>query len=262
MTSEFDVQKYYASYPCRVILRPGYPARAQYKSRFMWDHYSQQIVGSLKEIRTYADIGGCFGFGANSMAFQIFKFQGKYPETKVFEISPDFINIGKQLFPYIDFVQNDFRSVKETQDIFDLVTMFDVIEHIPDPTSFLSTVARHARFALIITPMEAGGIWLWARRPVKQGAEHEDGHVNFFTPETYLELLKKSGLELIDGKCVHAIAPQNAEYVLHPEAPSHEKPLVKRIGITLLDYKLFPYYIVRKIIGGGVYICLVRSNMI
>ena len=262
MTSEFDVQKYYESYPCRVILRPGYPARASYKSMFMWDHYNHQIISSLKEIHTYADIGGCFGFGANSMAFQIFKFQGNYPETKVFEISSDFINIGKRLFPYIDFIQNDFRSGKEIQEVFDLVTMFDVIEHIPDPISFLSVVASHARFALIITPMEAGGIWFWKRHPIKQGTEHEDGHVNFFTPETYLELLKKSGLELINGRCVHAIAPQNAENILYLETTSHKKPLAKRIGITLLDYKLLPYYLVRKIYGGGVYICLVRSNKV
>lgn len=87
------------------------------------------------------------------MAFQISKSQGTYPKTKVFEISTNFIEIGRQLFPYIEFVQENFIKEKTSKEIFDLVSMFDVIEHIPSPGSFLLSASYRAKFALLKTPM-------------------------------------------------------------------------------------------------------------
>ena len=86
----FDPVEYYASYPARIILRPGYPARAAFKSTLLFNYFGRHILSELGEIRSYADIGGCFGFGANAMAFHISKYQGHYPHTSVFEISPEF----------------------------------------------------------------------------------------------------------------------------------------------------------------------------
>lgn len=255
----FDPQEYYSSYPSRIILRPGYPARAQYKSTLLWNLYGHIITRCLGSINTYADIGGCFGFGANSMAFHISKSQVNYPETKVFETSLDFITIGKQLFPYIDYIRDDFCTWNETQSVFDLVTMFDVIEHIPDPISFLSVVANRSKFALIKTPLETGGDWFGGKPPAKQGNEHKDGHVNFFTPKTHRELLEKSGFDIIREKFVRSIVPYAAEDILIPEDP----PILttRKIVQTLIDKKLIPYYFVRKILGYGEHLCLVKSSV-
>lgn len=248
---QFDPQLYYSSYPARVILRPGYTARAQYKSTLLWKLYGHTIRNSLGSIRSYADIGGCFGFGANAMAFQISKSQGEYPETKVFEISPDFITIGKQLFPYIDFIQKDFCLWNGPPKVFDLITMFDVIEHIEKPMSFLSKAANHFRYALLKTPLETGGDWFGAKPPIKQGNEHEDGHINFFTPKAYLELLDRSGLEVIMGRFVPTIVPANTEEILTPEDLSQSKLSIKRKGRILIK-KLLPNYFIRKIFGGAI----------
>jgi hypothetical protein len=187
MDIAFDPLEYYKSYPSKVILRPGYPARAQYKSALMWDLYGKQIIRSLGKVQSYADIGGCFGFGANAMAFHISKSQEGYPKTKVFEISSDFIETGRQLFPYIEFVQESFTKEKPSKEIFDLVSMFDVIEHIPRPELFLSNASSRAKYALLKTPMETGGDWFGAKAPAKQGNEHPDGHINFFNPRDYIE---------------------------------------------------------------------------
>ncbi len=257
---QFDPHEYYSSYPTKIILRPGYPARAQYKSTLLWKLYGHRIMNSLGRINTYADIGGSFGFGANAMAYQISKYQGEYPKTKVFEISPDFITIGKQLFPYIDFIQEDFCSWNETSEIFDLITIFDVIEHIQDPMSFLSKAANRFRYALLKTPLETGGDWFGAKPPIKQGNEHEDGHINFFTPKTYVELLEKSGLEMITGRFVTTILPANTEEVLTPEDIAQSSS-IKRKGRILIK-NLIPNYFIRKIFGGGNYLCLVRSRKV
>ena len=257
---DFDPIGYYKSYPSKVILRPGYPARAQYKSTMLWKLYGHYILNSLGKINSYADIGGCFGFGANAMAFQIFKSQSAYPKTKVFEISEDFVKIGRQLFPYIDFVQKDIGE-SGCDHIFDLVTLFDVVEHIPNPNLFLMNVADISKYALLLTPMETGGDWFRSKAPQKQGIEHKDGHVNFFTPKSYLRLLKNSGWELIDGKGIVSLANIKSKDVLEPE--KYYK--INKIGLLyrLLENLQFsgtiPSSIYRKMLGGGFHIGLAKS---
>lgn len=256
-TQKFGPREYYSSYPSKIILRPGYPARAQYKSTLLWNLYGSMIIRSLGSISTYADIGGCFGFGANAMAFHIYRYQKNYPNTKVFEISSDFITIGKQLFPYIDYIQDDFCSWKGTPEVFDLITMFDIIEHVPDPISILSVVANRSKFALIKTPLETNGDWFGGKPPIEQGSEHIDGHVNFFTPKTYRKLLQKSGFEIISEKCIPSFIPSDALDILVPEEQS--KLTLKKIVRILLDKKIIPYYLMRKIYGHGEHLCLAKS---
>lgn len=258
----FNPEEYYSSYPCRVILRPGYPARAQYKSTLLWKLYGKQLLKSVDKINTYADIGGCFGFGANSMAFNISQHQGFYPKTTVFEISDDFCIIGCQLFPYISFVKGEFSGWKGSPEIFDLISMFDVIEHIPNPSSFLTFAANHFRYALLDTPLETGGEWFGAKPPKEQGYENEDGHVNFFTKDAYLNLLDSSGLELIDGKVVWSLVPPLSREILNPEITIRRRKnysRIKKFGIFLLDSGVIPSYFYRKIIGHGYHIGLFRS---
>jgi len=258
MPEDFCPEKFYESYPLKVISRPGYTARAQYKSTLLWDRYGDTVLKNLGKCQDYADIGGCFGFGANAMRYQIFRTQGLYPVTKVFEISPDFVSIGKQLFPYIEFIETDFCSYDGVPEVFDLISLFDIIEHIQKPEEFLVAVAKRTKFALIKTPMETSGDWFGAKPPSNQGKYHEDGHINFFTPKKYLELLDQSGLELISGKFLKSIVPLGADRILVPERNISKKSLFKK-GLKMI-YDLSPYPLTRKLIGHGDHIGLVKSR--
>lgn len=258
MLNDFDPEKFYESYPLKVISRPGYPARAQYKSTLLWDKYGYLVLKNLGRCRNYADIGGCFGFGANAMRYQIFCTQGTYPATKVFEISPEFVSIGEQLFPYIEFIKMDFRSYDEGPEAFDLITLFDIIEHVQNPEEFLVSVAQRTKLALIKTPMETGGDWFGAKPPLNQGESHEDGHINFYSPKEYLELLDRSGFELLAGKFVKSIVPRGAgRRILIPECSKSKKVIEK--GLTKVYWKL-PYFLTRKLVGRGDHIGLVKSR--
>jgi hypothetical protein len=254
----FDPMEYYSSYPGRIIFRPGYPARAQYKSTLMWDLYGKYIMRELGQVNSYADIGGCFGFGANAMAFHISKSQNNYPETKVFEIASDFITTGKQVFPYIDFIQQKFNTWEGNPSIFDLVTLFDVIEHVSNPEVFLSEMALRTRLALLNTPMETTGEWLGGTPPTEQGENHPDGHINFFTPKSYVNLLKKSGLEIVSKQLVPSIVPFGTRRILAPEISSG-LGTIKSSVITALSHSVIPYTFLRKVVGGGNFLCLVKS---
>ncbi len=61
-------------------------------------------------------------------------------------------------------------------------------------------VADISKYALLLTPTETTGDWFGAKAPKIKSIEHDNGHINFFTPKSYLLLLKNSGWKLIDGK--------------------------------------------------------------
>jgi hypothetical protein len=264
-STTFDPSIYYSSYPERVISRPGYPARAAYKSTLIWSRLSRSLPASYT-IRKYADVGGCFGFGANALAYHIQKFQPSLapPKVYVYELSSDFANIGTQLFPSFTFVTSPFGL---DQHSFDLVSLFDVVEHIVDPQPFLSTIASRSSYILLNTPLETNG-FLGGNQPLgAYGENHPDGHVNFFTCKRYEELLHDSGLEIVDKLLVPDLVPPGlgAVQALSPEisnsllsAPWAPKSISYRIK-RRIPLPIWP--LVNYLFGRGNHLSLCKSRL-
>ena len=263
----FDPIEFYSTYPEKVISRPGYPTRAAFKSTMLWHRYGKQILQHLPSIETYADIGGCFGFGANVMAYWIGESQGKLPATFVFELASGFADVGQVLFPRLQFVMSDFTQWQTEPKSFDLVTLLDVIEHIVNPEEFLTAVASRSRFLLLKTPMETTGEWRGSKPLSKGGANHPDGHVNFFSPASYEALLKRSGFEVMHATILPTIVPCGGDQILTPEwkTPTLRQLLSdpRKAFYASLNYltrrHLLPWKLVRKIMGSGEHICICRS---
>jgi hypothetical protein len=133
--------------------------------------------------------------------------------------------------------------------------MFDVIEHIPNPISFLSKVSNHCRFALLLTPMETGGEWSRTKHLPKSGNEHPDGHINFFTPEIYLKLLEESGMRVVSGRLIYSLASFGNAKIIYPE--DYNKSIKQKLFLSII--RGVPYSVLRKIFGGGLHICLIQS---
>jgi hypothetical protein len=264
----FDPLNYYSSYPLKVIGSPGYPARAVYKSTLLFNSFSQYIFGEIGTINTYADIGGCFGFGANAMAYHIAKHQGSIPKTMVFELSPGFLDIGKILFAHIDFVDADFTKWEGNVKIFDLVTLFDVVEHIVDPQPFLQALATRSKYVMLKTPMETPGEWRPSKPPIGYGDSHPDGHVNFFTPKAYEKLLEDSGLEIVKSRLIESIIPFNAHSVLQPEGADEYTGSKQSKSTSVKNFLrqmlllVVPFSLARKVLSGGDHISLCRSRLL
>ena len=260
MSSEFNPKEFYSTYPQKVISRPGYPARAAYKSWLLWKLYGKQVQQSLGEIKQYADIGGCFGFGANALSYHIAKSQKNNPETHVFEISEDFIRIGEELFPRLHFHSEAFELWNGNPQNFDLVSLFDLVEHLPDPKPLLKSVASRSKFVLLKTPLETTGKWRGSRPPHKKGKDHPDGHVQFFTQKYYESLLSECGLKVLKFKIVRSIIPKGSENILNPEKdkPSGFNPKVLAWWVL---YQI-PFPIARKIIGQGDHLSLCKSMLV
>ncbi|MBN2133506.1 MAG: class I SAM-dependent methyltransferase [Sedimentisphaerales bacterium] len=268
---KFDPYEYYASYPVKVIGRPGYPARAAFKGALLWKLYGRELRRRLGDINTYADIGGCFGFAANAMAFHVARCQGRPPQTMVFEIASDFVNIGKRLFPDVHFVEAEFGSWTGAPKVFDLITLFDVLEHLVDPEALLRCVAARCRYVLLKTPMETTGRWRGSRPRAEGGEAHPDGHIQFFSPGSYEALLDRCGLDLVRSRLVPTIVPLGARLALVPESLDAPSPgptaAVKRyvragVRTVHLGMPAWLFRIVRGVVGGGTHLCLCRSRRV
>lgn len=282
----FDSEEFYKSYPDIVIGRIGYPARAVFKSTWMWKLFGENILREINTITTYADIGGCYGFGANAMAYYIDKRQGSRPRTTVIEISSSFIEIGQILFPHIEFIEADIAKCDKDLGMFDLVTLFDVVEHIDNPESFLKIIASHSKYIMLKTPLETSGEWRGSCPPEMQGAQHEDGHINFYTPKSYEKLLRDSGMGIISSRLVPTIVPIGGEILLCPEQHDFKItrwPVIfgRDISYSINDYmpinaikktKVFiakvirrfpiiPWRIKRKVLGYGDHLSLCKSHI-
>lgn len=267
----FDPIRYYASYPDTVIARLGHPARAVYKSTFLFGLYGGKILRESGPIATYADIGGCFGFGANAMAYHIAKRQGTMPRTVVFEISPDFVKAGKLLFPHMEFVESEFDKWNGDIPRFDLVTLFDVVEHVVDPAAFLRVIAARSKYVMAKTPMETSGEWRGGQPPPHRGSNHPDGHVNFFIPSAYTRLLDASDLEIVESLLIETIVPRGSDAILYPEdaclggaRPPGSSGVFRRLkrilGKAVRQFPGVPWKLKRKVLGGGDHVCLCRSR--
>ena len=268
MKREFDPGRYYKSYPRKVISRPGYPARAAFKSTLMFGLYGHYLFEKMDEITNYADIGGCFGFGANAMAFHISQRQGRLPKSVVFEISKEFVKIGSILFPHIEFIEGEFSKSTKDCEHFDLVTLFDLVEHVLDPESLLRQVASRSRYVMLLTPMETTGEWRGNKAPINQGENHEDGHINFFSPSAYETMLKMSDLDILESRLIKTIGSPRARKILFPEQADPVglfktmKSPKKLLWWVLREFPWVPWKLKQKITGGGAHICIWRSRLL
>jgi hypothetical protein len=235
----------------------------------MWKLYGSELCRRLGAINTYADIGGCFGFAANTMAFHIAEYQGHRPQATIFEIASDFVKIGRQLFPDLHFVEGEFESWAGTPGSFDLVTLYDVLEHVIDPESLLRCVAARSRYVLLKTPMETTGPWRDARPLSEGGDAHPDGHIQFFSPKPYEALLERCGLDVLKSRLLPTVVPLGARLALVPERmakPSSGPVAIMKhcfcdaVRAIHLGMPAFLFKGVRKIIGGGTHLCLCRSR--
>lgn len=264
--ASFDPVRFYSDYAALVLARPGYPARAVFKSTLAFRMFGVRLFEEVARVGRYADVGGCFGFGANAMAALIATEQGEAPSTTVFELGEEFVRLGSQMFPRVRFVRADFAEWVEFEP-FDLVTLFDVVEHVPDADRFLRRVAEASRYMILKTPLETGGDWRGGRAWFEPGASHPDGHVHFFTPANLERLLRTNGLDLLERQVLRTIVPAGLEEALLPESlgslvARKARAVTLRERVAGLLQRRLPFRLARKYFGGGEHLCLCRSRVV
>jgi len=225
---------FYDEYAHVVARRIGYPTRAVYKSFIAWKEYKDIILNLCGDLNRVADLGGCYGFGLNAFLFHGERIIGHKIRGDLYELSEHYSKIGKLMFPNLNFITKDFNTV--TVNIpYDIILMFDFLEHVSNPQQFLESAMLKSRFVIIKTPLEttnlreknqAAGL----EPPNKAGSEHPDGHLHFFTLPIFKQMLKET-FDICKIWVWNENSPQIVE-IINPETALYDVPkesLIKKI---------------------------------
>lgn len=185
------------------------------------------------QVESYADIGCGSGESVAEIA-KALKNQG-FNLSRVcgYDVSP---HVTKLKNDGIEYVHGDFFQSHEE---FDLVTLFDVIEHVPGPLEFIEQIASRSRIMAFHIPLDYS--LNTASRDLFRNKLKNPGHLIFMDAVYALNLLTLAGLQVIDYQYTYAF-----------QAPSGSKTLISKIlyPIRLALSKISPW-LLSKIAGGA-----------
>lgn len=92
---------------------------------------------------------------------------------------------------HVKFFHADFCTL-ETDTPYDLAVLFDVIEHVPDPITFMRSVAARSRVVALHIPLDDS--WFSGVRSLARANLEHPGHLVVLNPATALTLVTLSGM--------------------------------------------------------------------
>ena len=170
----------------------------------------RQPSGSLT-IDTFADVGCGSGAAAEMLKGVLSDLGHRISEAYGFDISPHVAQLRSER---VRLVHGDFCTVGP---VVDLVVLFDVIEHVADPSEFLRAVAGRCRWIALHIPLDdtVGN----AARDNYLRLMRGGGHITFFNTVSALNLLSAARLQVIDYLHTRPMLPPRAglrQRLLHP----------------------------------------------
>jgi len=140
----------------KKIVERIYPNDKRVKPQTVAHHIARYEFASKFEGEVALDVGCGTGYGCEMLR------QAGFYMTKGFDESLTAINYAKEHFPKCHFFRRDLVEMNGTLYRPDLVTMFEVIEHIPfnigkDTIRWISKVLRNKGTFIMSTPRDING---------------------------------------------------------------------------------------------------------
>lgn len=152
---------------------------------------------------------------------------------KGYDVSPHIVHVSNAGVTY---VHGDFC---ESAEFVDVVTLFDVFEHVPDPIDFISKVAQRCQIIGFHVPLDDA--WSFALRNRYRRSLHNPGHLVFLDTVSALNLLALAGLRVVDY-----------EYTFAFRAPSgHSTWLAKLVYPVRAALAKISPWLLSKTLGGA-----------
>lgn len=185
------------------------------------------------DVTSYIDVGCGSGALTTKVASGLLDTGLGVKIAKGYDVSPHVTRLGHE---WVRFVNADFcRSDEQV----DLVTLFDVVEHIPAPADFLAQVARRCKVLGLHIPLDSN--LNTALRNLFRSKLADPGHLLFLDTPSALNLLAIAGLRVIDYR-----------YTFGFQAPSGHKGLAAKVAYPFraVTASLSPW-LLSKTLGGS-----------
>ena len=204
---------------------------------------SSRQLSALFPLSRVADVG-C-GSGHTTFLLQSMCSQNGYGDVSVegYDVHPAVLNY--QGSTSVKFVRGDFCALDVP--VFDLVVLFDVIEHVPAPVEFLRQVALRARFVALHIPLD-DSIFSWLRHLQLKNLSNP-GHLLVLDPPSALNIVAMAGLRTI-------LFRYSPVFRAPSGLISRGQKLVKPLRALL--YRFNPYFL-QKTLGGTSLMVLAAS---
>ena len=147
------------------------------------------------------------------------------------DISLDACNHIKKTYPTVRVLNEDIQDLPPNS--FDVVTLWDTIEHIPHPKDLLASIKSQ---------LSKGGYFLFSTPNTKSfewevmQTDHVQllppGHVNLYNKENITDLLKNNGFAVID---IVTMNPSLDLTYIRNEIEKESESVSKKAAISLLD---------------------------
>ena len=175
---------------------------------------STKKPGSLLDVGT--GIGQFLSLARNS-----------YADVYGTEVSSTAVEIAKEKYR-LDLFQGTLENLEPQGRVFDNITMFHVLEHVPDPRSVLETCHRllsEQGILVIAVPNEVASLRAFIRRMLVTAGLRKP------------QRLGKFGLPRI------SLAPDSDEVHLSHFTPKVLQRLLQTVGFSVIENTLDPYYV-------------------
>ncbi len=209
-------------------------ADAAFKADRFLKLFLNVVESERLSVRSFVDVGCGSGDIIKQIADSL-RPQGFNSATfKAYDVSPHVLDIKKD---GVEYVHGDFCK---TDEVVDVVTLFDVFEHVPDPICFLKKIAEHSRVIAMHIPLD--DTWNYALRNRFRKKLADPGHLIFLNTASALNLLAYAGLRVVDY-----------QYTFGFMAPSGHKTLLQKIAFPLryLLAQISPWVLGRTLGGAS-----------
>ncbi|WP_322867280.1 class I SAM-dependent methyltransferase [Aquicoccus sp. G2-2] len=209
---------------------------------------AEQIVKMLQrhdlDLNTVADVGCGTGRVLQTL-------EPHLPDTAMlygFDVAPAAIAIAQtHETPHLAFETADFLT--GSSEVFDLVLLMDVFEHVPDYLGFLENLRLHGRNFMFHIPLDMNMLHVMMDHQTKSRALA--GHLHYFSKSSALLTLEHAGYEIVDWVYTPVYKTAKAR-----------RSVLKRIieGPRAIGGMLFPDFAVR-LLGGSSVLALARPKL-
>lgn len=214
-----------------------HPDRHSEDARFKSEQFLSVFCPTARErgwkIERYADVGCGSGNAVHAIVADLRAHGHPVSEAWGFDVFPEVEGIESDAG--VRFVCGDFTRSGERMD---LVTLFDVFEHVPDPIGFLRAVGERCDYVSLHIPLD--NTFNHSVRDRYASKLSDPGHMIFLDTPQALSLLSYSGLRVI-------------RYAYTPgfRTPSGTRSLLARLARVPreLVYSVSPW-LVSKLLGG------------